>query len=142
MNEERGNLHALLEAGADALGATIQQTDAGGTRMRVPLDDSRAQTVRITLDDDTLRFTTRCGEAVLARDNPSLHRALLTKNATLKHGFFALAADGGIELVSTQLLATCDLEEFCTALANLAAVGDYLEQQLAKGLPGGNLDLY
>ena len=133
MTDERGNLHSLLQAGADALGATIQQTDAGGTRLRVPLDESRAQTVRITLDEDTLRFTTRCGEAVLARDNPSLHR---------KHAFFALAADGGIELVSTQLLATCDLEEFCTALANLAAVGDFLEQQLAKGLPGGDLDLY
>jgi hypothetical protein len=120
----------------------VQQVDDGGARVRVPLDGGRAQSVRIALDGDTLRFSTRCGEAVLGRDNPSLHRALLAKNATLKHGFFALAADGGIELVHTQLLATCDPEELTTALANLAAVGDFLERELAAGLPGGELDLY
>lgn len=142
MSGEQGNLHALLQAAVDTLHGTVQQTDAAGTHLRVPLADGRAQTVRISLDDDTLRFSTRCGEALLAKDNPSLYRTLLAKNATLKHGFFALAADGGVELVLTQLLATCDIEEFCTAVANLAGVGDYLEQQLSQGLPGGNLDLY
>ena len=88
------------------------------------------------------RNVTRCGEAVIARENPSLHRALLVKNSTLKHGFFAIGADGGIELVGTQLADTCDVEEFTTLLANIAVVGDYLEQQLADGLPGGDLDLY
>ena len=138
----RGNLSALVAATATALGATIEAASPTGARLRVPLDDGRAQTVHVTLEDDTLRFTTRCGEALLARDNPSLHRILLAKNATLRHGFFALAADGAVELQHTQLLATCDLEEFATALANLATVGDFLERELAKGAPGGELDLY
>lgn len=139
---ERGDLRALVSATAAALGASVEAADAAGARFRVPLPEGRAQTVCVTLEDDTLRFSTRCGEAVLARDNPSLHRILLSKNATLRHGFFALAADGGVELQHTQLLATCDLEEFTTALANLATVGDYVERELAKGAPGGELDLY
>lgn len=138
----RGDLTALVAATASALGAVVETSSPVGARMRVPLDDGRSQTVTVTLEDDTLRFATRCAEAVLARDNPSLHRILLAKNATLRHGFFALAADGGVELQHTQLLATCDLEEFATALANLATVGDFLERELAKGAPGSELDLY
>ncbi len=142
----KGDFQQLLHAAATALNAEIREPEstdgAGATRLRVPVPNDRAQTVKVMLDADTIRFTTRCGEAVIARENPSLHRALLVKNSTLKHGFFAIGADGGIELVGTQLLATCDVEEFTTLLANLAVVGDFLEQQLADGLPGGELDLY
>jgi hypothetical protein len=138
----RGDLGALVAAAAGALAAAVEASDALGARFRVPLEDGRSQTVRVALEEDTLRFATRCGEAVLARNNPSLHRTLLAKNATLRHGFFALAADGALELQHTQLLGTCDLEEFTTALANLAAVGDFLEQELARGAPGESLDLY
>lgn len=141
----KGEFQQLLEATAKALNAEIrpaEAADGGATRLRVPVPNNRAQTVKVSLDDDTIRFTTRCGEAVIARENPSLHRALLVKNSTLKHGFFAIGADGGIELVGTQLASTCDVEEFTTLLANIAVVGDYLEQQLADGLPGGELDLY
>lgn len=139
----RGDLPALVEAARTGL-AAIPEPDAppGEVRLRVPLPGGRSQSVRVTLEEDTLRFATRCGDAPLARQHPGLYRALLRKNATLKHGFFALAADGGIELVATQLLATCDPEEFTTLLQNLAAVGDFLEQELAKGLPGAGLDLY
>ena len=102
----KGNYEQLLAATAKALNAEVREGDpkAEGTRLRVPVPGDRAQTVLVTLDEDTIRFTTRCGEAVIARENPSLHRALLVKNATLKHGFFALGPDGGIELVGTQLL--------------------------------------
>ncbi|MHC5020657.1 MAG: hypothetical protein ACYTGX_11195 [Planctomycetota bacterium] len=142
----KGDFQQLLEATARALNAEIRPgvigDGEGVTRLRVPVPGERAQTVKVVLDEDTIRFTTRCGEAVIARENPSLHRALLVKNASLKHGFFAIGADGGIELVGTQLASTCDVEEFTTLLANIAVVGDYLEQQLAEGLPGGELDLY
>ena len=137
----RGDFEGLLASARTGLGAEVRVDDQLAN-VRVPLPEGRAQTVQVCLDNDTLRFATRCGEAVLAKDNPSLYRALLAKNHSLTHGFFAMAPDGGIELVCTQLLATCDPEEFTTALVNLAAVGDFCERELARGVPGEHLDLY
>lgn len=92
----------------------------------------RKQRVLVQLDEDTIRYSTQCSSWLSDMTSPNLFKTLLFKNYQLKHGFFALNPEGGLELVDTQLLETADPEELYVSIVNLATVGDFMERELSK----------
>ena len=96
------------------------------------LPGGRKQRVFLQLDEGTIRYSTQCSSWSSELLSPNLFKTLLRKNYHLKHGFFALNPEGGLELVDTQLLDTADIEELYVSIVNLATVGDFMEKELSK----------
>src|SRR5581483_4777467 len=100
-------------------GAVGKVGEAGTVTVDVRLPDGRHQRVFLQLDEDTIRYSTQCASWLSDIQSPNLFKTLLSKNYHLKHGFFALNPEGGLELVDTQLLETADPEELYVSIVNL-----------------------
>lgn len=124
----------LVEEVAQHLGGEVTQAADGSSLMvKTILNSGRTQMVLLQLDGDSIRFSTRCSGFRPELDNTRFLKLLLNKNYRLKHGYFALSPDGGVEIVASQLMSTCDAEELAVALTNLANLGDFMEQELGQG---------
>jgi hypothetical protein len=113
-------------------GSVGKVSEGGSVTADVRLPDGRHQRVYLALDEDTIRYSTQCASWLSDVQSPNLFKTLLSKNYHLKHGFFALNPEGGLELVDTQLLETADPEELYVSIVNLATVGDFMERELSK----------
>jgi hypothetical protein len=113
-------------------GIVGEVTEFGSTLVEARLPDGRKQRVLVQLDEDTIRYSTQCASWLSDVQSPNVFKTLLAKNYQLKHGFFALNPEGGLELVDTQLLETADPEELYVSIVNLATVGDFMEKELSK----------
>lgn len=123
----------LVKTVAGKLTGTVGEVSAAGSvTADVKLADGRHQRVILQLDEDTIRYSTQCASWLSDVQNPNVFKTLLAKNYELKHGFFALNPEGGLELVDTQLLETADPEELYVSIVNLATVGDFMEKELSK----------
>ena len=124
----------LVEEVAQHLGGEVTKAADGPSLMvKTTLKSGRTQMVLLQLDGDSIRFSTRCSGFRPELDNARFLKLLLNKNYRLKHGYFALSPDGGVEIVASQLMSTCDAEELAVALTNLANLGDFMEQELGQG---------
>jgi hypothetical protein len=118
--------------GTKITGTVSAPSASGSVTADVRLPDGRHQRVLLQLDEDTIRYSTQCASWLSDVQNPNVFKTLLAKNYELKHGFFALNPEGGLELVDTQLLETADPEELYVSIVNLATVGDFMEKELSK----------
>jgi hypothetical protein len=133
-DERTRRFHALALQVAGKLGSKLYElTSADAVAITVELPGSRKQRVFMSRDEDSIRYSTQCSSWLSEATSPNLFKTLLAKNWHLKHGFFALNPEGGLEIVDTQLLDTADPEELYVSIVNLATVGDYMEKELAKG---------
>ncbi|MBI4575598.1 MAG: hypothetical protein HY722_04970 [Planctomycetes bacterium] len=137
MDVDRDRFETLVRGVADRLKGELQQDEGAGRYViRAELPGGRSQKVYLELDEDTVRYSTQCAAWVSDFENPNIFKDLLRRNARLKHGFFALGPEGDVELVETQVLATCDLDELYVSVTNLAMVGDFMEKEFH---PGGDV---
>jgi hypothetical protein len=139
-NDERvRRFHALVLQVAGKLGCSLEELgETGAVAITAVLPQGRRQRVFVQLDEDTIRYSTQCTSFTSDATSPNIFKTLLTKNYQLKHGFFALNPEGGLELVDTQLLETADPEELYVSVVNLATVGDFMEREMSKK-PGSDL---
>ena len=114
------------------LGSKLEELSTGAVVILADLPGGRHQRVFVQLDEDTIRYSTQCSSWLSDLTTPNLFKTLLMKNYHLKHGFFAINPEGGLELVDTQLLETADPEELYVSIVNLATVGDFMERELSK----------
>ncbi|MBI3724854.1 hypothetical protein HY251_12995 [bacterium] len=127
------SFRALLKQVATKLSGKLEEIGGpGSASFDAQLPGGRHQRVFLMLDEDTIRYSTQCASWLSDFQNPNVFKTLLKKNYQLKHGFFALNPEGGLELVDTQLLETADPEELYVSIVNLATVGDFCERELAK----------
>lgn len=132
-DERMRRFHALVLQVAGKLGCKLEELgESGIVAITAVLADGRKQRVFVQLDEDTIRYSTQCSSWLSDATSPNLFKTLLSKNYHLKHGFFALNPEGGLELVDTQLLETADPEELYVSIVNLATVGDFMEKELSK----------
>jgi hypothetical protein len=132
-DERISRFRALVLAVSGKLGSKLEELDSAGTvAITADLAGGRRQRVLVQLDEGTIRYSTQCSSWLSDTTNPNVFKTLLTKNYELKHGFFALNPEGGLELVDTQLLDTADPEELYVSIVNLANVGDFMERELAR----------
>ena len=132
-DERTRRFHALVLQVSGKLGCKLEELgDAGAVAFTAELPGGRKQRVFVQLDEDTIRYSTQCSSWLSDATTPNLFKTLLHKNYHLKHGFFALNPEGGLELVDTQLLETADPEELYVSIVNLATVGDFMEKELSK----------
>jgi len=132
-DERLRRFHALVVQVSTKLGCKLDELgSSGGVAITADLPGGRKQRVYLQLDDDTIRYSTQCSSWLSDATTPNLFKTLLHKNYHLKHGFFALNEEGGLELVDTQLLETADPEELYVSIVNLATVGDFMEKELSK----------
>ncbi len=130
---ERTRFHGLVAEVAGKLGSELTESpDGDAFVVKAHLAGGRSQMVFLNLDGDTVRFSTRCTSVNSGIESANLYKILLQKNYRLRYGYFALNPDGGVELVATQLMSTCDAEELTVALLNLATVGDFMERELGQ----------
>ena len=133
-DSDKGPFHTLVEDVAKHLGGEVTEgADGTSLLVKTTLKSGRTQMVLLQLDGDSIRFSTRCSSFRPELDNARFLKLLLCKNYRLKHGYFALNPDGGVEIVASQLFSTCDAEELAVALTNLANLGDFMEQELGQG---------
>lgn len=131
---EKSPFQQLVEDVAHHLGGVVTEgTDGSSLMVKTTLKSGRTQMILLQLDGNSIRFSTRCSGFRPELDNARFLKLLLNKNYRLKHGYFALSPDGGVEIVASQLLSTCDAEELSVALTNLANLGDFMEQELCQG---------
>ena len=133
----------LLRWVAAKLGCEIEYIeDDKRYKLTATLSNGRKQRVYLGVDEDTIRFSTKCGGWLQDIRDRNLYRKLLTKNYRLKHGFFAIGPDKMVELVDTQLLETCDPEELIVSIINLAVLGDLMEQEFDREGLASQQDIY
>lgn len=130
--EQKKHFHDLVREVSTRLDGKLEISMSGDVSILATLAKGRKQRVFLQLDEDTIRYSTQCSSWTSDLLNPNLFKTLLRKNYHLKHGFFALNPEGGLELVDTQLLETADPEELYVSIVNLATVGDFMEQELSK----------
>ena len=128
----RANFVALVHEVAGKLEGVVEDRSSGDVVINASLPHGRKQRVFLSLDETTIRYSTQCSSWTSDIQSPNLFKTLLRKNYHLKHGYFALNPDGGLELVDTQLLETADPEELYVSIVNLATVGDFMERELSK----------
>ncbi len=132
-DERTRRFHALVLQVSGKLGSKLEELgEVGGVAITAVLPTGRKQRVFVQLDEDTIRYSTQCSSWLSDATSPNIFKTLLSKNYHLKHGFFAINPEGGLELVDTQLLETADPEELYVSIVNLATVGDYMEKELSK----------
>lgn len=132
-DERMRRFHALVLQVSGKLGCKLEELgESGGVAITAELPNGRKQRVFVQLDEDTIRYSTQCSSWLSDATSPNLFKTLLSKNYHLKHGFFAINPEGGLELVDTQLLETADPEELYVSIVNLATVGDFMEKELSK----------
>ncbi len=132
-DERTRRFHVLVAEVSGKLGCTLEHLSEPRTVLiTAELPGGRKQRVFVQLDEDTIRYSTQCSSWLSDATSPNLFKTLLAKNYRLKHGFFALNPEGGLELVDTQLLETADPEELYVSIVNLATVGDFMEKELSK----------
>jgi hypothetical protein len=130
--EQRQRFKDLVRGVASRLDGKLVEHESGDVSMDARLAGGRHQRVFLQLDEGTIRYSTQCSSWSSELLSPNLFKTLLRKNYHLKHGFFALNPEGGLELVDTQLLETADMEELYVSIVNLATVGDFMEKELSK----------
>lgn len=132
-DERMRRFHALVLQVSGKLGCKLEELGETGTvAITADLPGKRKQRVFVQLDEDTIRYSTQCSSWLSDATSPNLFKTLLSKNYHLKHGFFAINPEGGLELVDTQLLETADPEELYVSIVNLATVGDFMEKELSR----------
>ncbi len=99
--------------------------------VEVPLEGGRAQRVTVSWDGEAVRCRTQCSCLLTDDTELNLYRYLLRKNHELLFAAFAIDPDGAIALVWSQSAAACSPAQLALALANLAAVGDFMEQKFS-----------
>ena len=125
----------IVHSVCERMSGTIKVANPGSDyQIEAQLEDGRHQRVFIVSDGETIRFSTQCSGWTTDFQQPNLFKTLLRKNFHLKHGYFALNDEGGVVLVDSQLLETCDPEELYVTLVNLAEVGDFMERQLSGSI--------
>ncbi len=134
-DERTRRFHALVLQVSAKLGCKLDELgNTGAVAITAELPGGRKQRVFLSLDEDTIRYSTQCSSWLSDATSPNLFKTLLSKNYHLKHGFFALNPEGGLELVDTQLLETADPEELYVSIVNLATVGDFMERELSHDM--------
>jgi hypothetical protein len=131
-DEGDSRFRTLVREVAQRLDGKLEEVSPSEAAIHAVLAGGRRQRVFLVRDEKSIRYSTQCSSWTSELLSPNLFKTLLRKNYHLKHGFFALNPEGGLELVDTQLLETADPEELYVSIVNLATVGDYMEQELSK----------
>jgi hypothetical protein len=130
--ERKTHFQKLLVEVAGKLEGRVEILSTGDAVIHASPTTGRKQRVFLQLDEDTIRYSTQCSSWSSELLSPNLFKTLLRKNYHLKHGYFALNPEGGLELVDTQFLSTADPEELYVSIVNLATVGDFMERELSR----------